>query len=136
VMPLNPCDALTRQHTLQILPTQADVDELSKSKYEPKLIPGCPAEEKKKSEEKPFFNYNVISRETFIKEDFECEFPSNSPLVTKGLIMMSTGFIDGAKEMLKGLGLEGDILNAKWSIDNAKQTYTVRGTRTYKKENQ
>jgi hypothetical protein len=47
----NPCDILTRQHTLQILPTQADVDELSKSKYEPKLIPGCPKDLERKTNE-------------------------------------------------------------------------------------
>jgi hypothetical protein len=136
-IPLNPCDALTRQHAAEI----ENEESLKKScGYEPTLIPGCPAEiekkamEKKKADEKPYFNYNVISREVFIKENFEWEFPSTSPLIVKGLKMMSTDFIGGAKEILKGLGLEGDILNTAWSIDDAKQTYTVRGTRTYKKE--
>jgi hypothetical protein len=39
----NPCDALTRQHLAEI-----ENEKLFTGKYEPTMIPGCPADKKRK----------------------------------------------------------------------------------------
>jgi hypothetical protein len=118
-IPLNPCDTLTRQHTAEI----ENEESLKKScGYEPTLIPGCPAEEKKKAAMPPE-GYSVISSKTLTVETFEFE-------IEKCKCMDNFELLEHVRANVKGKLIFDDIF-----VNPKKQNYfVVSGTRTYKKE--
>jgi hypothetical protein len=118
-IPLNPCDTLTRQHTEAI----ENEESLKKScGYEPTLIPGCPAEEKKKAA-MPTEGYSVISSKTLTVETFEFE-------IEKCKCMDNFELLEHIRANVKGKLIFDDIF-----VNPKKQNYfVVSGTRTYEKQ--
>jgi hypothetical protein len=117
--PLNPCDTLTSQYMEEVENEEVFRDI---SIYEPTLIPGCPAEEKKKAAMPPE-GYSVISSKTLTVETFEFE-------IEKCKFMDNFELLEHVRANVKGKLIFDDIF-----VNPKKQNYfVVSGTRTYEKE--
>jgi hypothetical protein len=101
---------------------KAGVPTRDKSTFNHTLIPGCPAEEKKKAA-MPSEGYSVISSKTLTVETFEFE-------IEKCKCMDNFELLEHVRANVKGKLIFDDIF-----VNPKKQNYfVVSGTRTYEKE--